>query len=99
MTKKKTEKKAVVVTTKHRGVFFGYVADDSKAPAQITLTGVRNCVYWPATVRGFLGLSVSGPLQGSRVGPSAPEMVVYDLTGIVSCTPEAVKAWETIQWA
>jgi hypothetical protein len=30
--------RAVVVTTEHKGVFFGYVADESKLPAQVTLT-------------------------------------------------------------
>jgi len=94
----KTEKKAVVVTTEHRGVFFGYVLDDSKAPAQITLSRARNCVYWAANVRGFLGLATSGPLEGSRVGPAAAEFVIYKLTSVVTCTPEAVDAWERASW-
>jgi len=45
-----TNGRAVVVTTENRGVFFGYVRDESKAPAQITLEKVRNCVYWPMQV-------------------------------------------------
>ena len=94
-----TATKAVVVTTEHRGVFFGYVLDDSKAPAQITLSRARNCVYWAANVRGFLGLASSGPLEGSRVGPPAPEFTVYGLTSVAACTPEAVEAWERASWA
>ena len=62
--------RAVVVTTKDRGVFFGYVADESKLPAQVTLTQMRNCIAWPMAVKGFVGLASSGPLQGSRVGPA-----------------------------
>ncbi len=37
--------KAVLVTTNYRGVFFGYIKNDKKLPNEITLTGVRNCLY------------------------------------------------------
>lgn len=93
------QKRAVVVTTKDRGVFFGYVEDDSRAPQQITLRQMRNCIYWPQGVRGFLGLAASGPLSGSRVGPAAQVATIYDLTGVYDCSPEAVEAWERAPWA
>lgn len=91
-------KKAVVVTTENRGVFFGYVEDERKAPEQITLSGCRNCVYWPATARGFLGLAVSGPGEGARVGPAAAETTLYKLTSISACSEEAIAAWEKAPW-
>jgi len=90
--------RAVVVTTKDRGVFFGYIKDESKAPDQITLTKMRNCVYWPMAVRGFLGLTVSGPLSGSKIGPAAPVATLYGLTGQYDCEPAAVSAWEKGTW-
>lgn len=90
--------RAVVVTTENRGVFFGYVRDESKAPAQITLEKVRNCVFWPMQVKGFLGLTVSGPLNGSKIGPAAPVTTLYKLTSISDCTDEAVKAWGDGGW-
>lgn len=93
-----SEKKAVLVTTENRGVFFGYVEDESKAPAQITLSRCRNCVYWPQAVRGFLGLTVSGPLEGSRIGPAAAETTLYKVTSVSACTPEAVERWEKAAW-
>lgn len=93
------KKKAVVVTTEARGVFFGYVVDESAAPSRITLSGCRNCVYWAANARGFLGLAVSGPLEGSRVGPAAPEVTLYGLTSISACSPEATEAWEKASWS
>ena len=34
----------VVVTTEHRGVFFGYTADTSGDV--IHLRAARNCIYW-----------------------------------------------------
>ena len=91
--------KYVVVTSKDRGVFGGYLADASKAPDQVTLLQCRNCVHWSANVRGFLGLAVTGPLEGSRVGPAAPEVALYDLTSVSVCSPEAVEAWERAPWA
>lgn len=91
-------KKYVLVTTENRGVFGGYVADDSKAPAQITLTECRNAIYWPQATKGFLGLAVSGPPQGSRVGPAAAETTLYGVASVTTCTPEAVAAWERAAW-
>jgi len=44
----------VVVTTAHRGVFFGYAGDTSGQT--IKLERARNCVYWTSDVRGFIGL-------------------------------------------
>ena len=94
-----TKGRAVVVTTKDKGIFFGYVKDESKAPAEIILTDCRNAVYYPAQVKGFLGLAATGPLHGSRIGPAAPSSRLFDLTGITDCTDEAVVQWEKGHWA
>jgi hypothetical protein len=91
--------RAVVVTTKDKGIFFGYVRDESKAPVEITLADCRNVVYYPAQVKGFLGLTVTGPTQGSRVGPAAPTCRLFDLTGIADCAPEATEQWEKGLWS
>lgn len=99
MAKVQSKGRAVVVTTKDKGVFFGYVRDESKAPDRITLTNLRNCIYWPMAVRGFLGLAVSGPLSGSKIGPAAPAATLFGLTGQYDCTPEAVAAWEKGTWS
>lgn len=96
-TKKKTER-AVVVTTEHRGVFFGIVEDDAQAPAQITLSECRNAIYWNEGIKGFLGLTVSGPKAGCRIGPAAPRTTLYKCTSISDCTPEAVAAWRAAAW-
>lgn len=96
--KTKNPGRAVVVTTEHKGVFFGLVMDESKAPNQITLANVRNCVYWPESVRGFLGLAVSGPTKGSKVGPAAQVSTLYKLTGVFDCSPAAIQAWNEAVW-
>lgn len=86
----------VLVTTAHRGVFFGY-ATDIDGPT-IRLTRARNCIYWPAGQRGFLGLASSGPLDGARIGPAA-DITLRDITCVADCTPEAVTSWERAPWA
>jgi hypothetical protein len=92
---KKPKERAVVVTTAHRGVFFGYAADTDGA--QIKLRAARNCLYWPAENKGFMGLAAMGPVKGARVGP-AVDITLRDITSIIEATPEAVKAWESAPW-
>lgn len=86
----------VVVTTAHRGVFFGY-ADDTDGET-ITLREGRLCVYWSADVRGFMGLAATGPTRGCRIGPPAT-IAVRAVTAVLECTPAAVAAWEAAPWA
>lgn len=89
----------VVVTTEFRGVFFGTIQEYDTAARTITLTDARNCIYWPASVRGFGGLSVTGPLAGSKVGPAILEIDLFGLTSVDACSDEAIKAWEAGPWA
>lgn len=85
--------KPVLITTEFRGVFFGYMKDSNKAPAEITLTGVRNCIYWQ-DCGGFLGLASSGPNAKCRIGKRVPEVTLYKVTSITPVEDGAVKAWE-----
>jgi hypothetical protein len=87
--------RAVLVTTEHRGVFFGYATDTDGAT--IKLRAARNCIYWPANNKGFLGLANMGPVDGARIGPPA-NIDLRDITCVAECTPEAVKRWEQAPW-
>jgi hypothetical protein len=87
--------KAVLVTTEFRGVFFGYIEDDKKLPEQITLTNVRNCIYWSSDVGGFLGLAASGPSSGCKIGAEVPELTLWKITSVTPVTPEAEKKWRS----
>jgi hypothetical protein len=91
---KQTER-AVLVTTSHRGVFFGYATDTSGA--MIVLRAARNCIYWPTENKGFMGLASMGPLKGARVGPAA-DIELRDITSVAECTTAAVAAWESAPW-
>jgi hypothetical protein len=86
--------KPVIVTTEFRGVFYGEIKEDSKAPAEITLTNVRNCIYWSSDVGGFLGLASNGPTRDCRIGKKVKEITLYKVTSITPVDEDAVKKWE-----
>lgn len=86
--------KPVLVTTEFRGVFFGYIKDDTKLPAEITLTGARNCRYWSSDMGGFLGLASRGPSKDCKIGPRVPEMTLYKITSVTPVESAAAEKWE-----
>lgn len=85
-----------MVTTSHRGVFFGYATKTDGAT--IKLRAARNCIYWPTNNKGFLGLANMGPVDGAKIGPSA-DIELRDITCVAECTEQAVVAWEKAPWA
>lgn len=97
--KKKSSEKAerpVLVTTAHRGVFFGYAAGKTGG-ATIALKRARLCVYWSSDVRGFMGLASNGPSPSCRIGPAA-DVELRNVTAVLEVTPEATAKWEAAPW-
>lgn len=86
--------KPVLITTEFRGVFFGFVKDDSKLPSEITLTGAKNCMYWAVSCRGFLGLAAHGPNAECRIGEEVSEITLYKITSVSNVSEEAVAQWK-----
>lgn len=97
MTKKinKTTERAVIVTTIHKGVFFGYAEDTDGA--SIKLRSSRLCVYWSVAMGGFMGLASVGPDKSCKIGPRA-DITVRDITSVIEVSPEAVAKWEAAAW-
>jgi len=93
---RKTEK-PLVVTTAHRGVFFGY-AVPSDDPT-ITLRDARMCVYWPVDTHGVCGLANAGPSIGAKISPKVSRLILQNVTSVMVCSPEAVIAWESEPWS
>ena len=87
--------RAVLVTTAHRGVFFGYATNTDGDT--IKLRAARNAIYWPAGNKGFLGLASEGPKSGARIGPPA-DIELRAITCVAEVTADAVKAWEKAPW-
>jgi hypothetical protein len=86
--------RAVLVTTAHRGVFFGYATKTDGDT--IALKSARLCVRWAGT-KGFMGLAANGPTAACRIGPAA-DIELRNITSVSEVTPDAVKAWESAPW-
>ena len=91
------ETKALVVTTKTNGVFFGYgMPTDADT---IRLEKARMCVYWSADVRSVVGLAANGPSAACRVGFAAPAIILRDVTAVIECSAEATEKFEAAPWS
>jgi hypothetical protein len=88
--------RAVLITTIHHGVFFGYLREkaDHKEKKEIKLYDARCAIQWN-TEGGFLELAGKGPNKGSHIGDRAPCVTFYDLTSVSIVHPNAVTAWES----
>lgn len=84
----------VLVTTKHRGVFFGYACQNALGGNSVTLTNCRCCLYWSRDIGGFLGLASKGPSVDCRIGTLAPlPVLLHDITSVSHVTEEAETKW------
>ncbi len=89
--------KPVIITTAHRGVFFGDLSDDqNENDKTLVLKNCRNVIYWSGR-RGFLGLAAHGPEDGSKIGSSAPHVRLHDVTSVSQCTDQAAEAFR--EWS
>ena len=95
-SKQASNERACVVTTEHRGVFFGYATDTDGET--IKLRASRLCVYWSSDVKGFMGLAANGPTKSCRIGPPA-DITLRKITAVLEVTPEAVEKWTAAPWA
>ena len=87
----------LVVTTSHRGVFFGY--GNPTTDSIIRITKARMCVYWSADVKSVLGLAATGPSKSCKVGPPVPAITLRDVTSVIEVSKEAAAKWESGFWA
>lgn len=94
-SKSSSQERAVIVTTAHRGVFFGYATDTDGET--ISLKRARNCIYWSADCKGFLGLAANGPTKSCRIGPAA-DITLRNITAVVEVSTDAVQKWEASPW-
>lgn len=85
--------KPILITTQHRGVFFGYVPEDQDMTARtMALKKARCAIYW-ATKTGVAELASVGPNEKTRVGAEADIEAIHDITAVWAVTPEAEAAW------
>lgn len=82
----------VIITTEHRGVFFGYT-DNAKEDTVVTLKNARCAIRW-ATTGGFMELADIGPNENSKIGSRAEEITLQKVTSMTKVSDRAVEAWE-----
>lgn len=85
-----TEKRAVLVTTQYRGVFFGFL--ESQDGDKVVLVRAR-CAIRFATTGGFLELAKIGPNHKSKIGTEAERIELYAVTSIADVSKEAIAKW------
>lgn len=86
----------LIVTTSHRGVFFGYAKPTSGST--VRLERARMCVYWSADMKGVVGLASYGPSDSCKIGPAAPAITLHGVTAIMEISPEAEAKWNKQPW-
>ena len=85
--------KAILVTTKHRGVFGGLVDDDQDLRANMmSLKEARMAIRW-GTTKGLMQLADSGPTSNSNISAPADIPVLHDITAVFEIKDEAWKKW------
>jgi len=89
---KNKSERPVIVTTAHRGVFFGYAVDTDGET--ISLKRSRLCLQWSADLRGFMGLASIGPNSNCKIGAPA-DITLRSITAVLEVTPEAAEKWNS----
>jgi len=85
--------KSVLVTTQHRGVFYGEVPDDQDLSEKtMALKNSRCAIRW-ATTDGVAELAKKGPNPNSKIGAAADIEALHDITAVWSVTEEAKARW------
>lgn len=86
--------KAILVTTQHRGVFYGEVPDRCDLTKRtLKLKNARCAIRWD-TKDGVAELASVGPNRNSKIGAKADIEALHDITAVWVCTPEATMAWQ-----
>lgn len=88
----KGKKIPVLVTTVHRGVFFGYISPDEMGNKTVSLKSARMAIKW-GTEKGIMELCETGPTHKSLIGSRADIASLHDVTAIFLVTDEAEKKW------
>jgi hypothetical protein len=84
----------VIITTAHRGVFFGHANPADFDKPNIRITSARNCISWSRSVGGVFGLASVGPNRECSIGATMAAVTLRDVTAVVECIEAAAKAWK-----
>ena len=88
-----TSESPVLVTTAHRGVFFGFLSSDQSRESKIVTLMRARCAIYFGTTNGFMELAATGPTSKSRIGAEAPKITLQDVTSVTEVSAEATDKW------
>lgn len=91
-----TKQVPLLVTTLHKGVFFGYGRPTQNKT--VRLTNAQMCVYWDSETKGVLGLAAQGPSANCRIGPAVPAITLQDVTSVTEASSEAAEKFKQAPW-
>ena len=85
--------KSILVTTEHRGVFYGEIDDDQDMNAKtMALKNARCAIRWETT-DGIAELAAVGPNPRSKIGAAADIEALHDITAVWAVTDGAKDRW------
>lgn len=83
-----------LITTKHRGVFAGEIAETQDlAATAMPLANARMAIRF-GTTGGVMELANTGPTGVSKIGAPADIAMLHDITGVFAITDEAWDKWQ-----
>ena len=92
-TPKAQKMKSILVTTQHRGVFYGEVPEKQDMTARtMSLKNARMAIYW-GTTKGVAELADTGPTSKSKIGAPADLPAVHDITAVWEVKDAAKAKW------
>ena len=86
-----TKERPVIVTTEHRGVFFGYAGDTTGST--IDLKRARMAIRF-GTTKGLMELAETGPTANSKISARA-DLELRKITAVFEVSEVAAKKWES----
>lgn len=83
-----------LITTKHRGVFAGEIAEDCDlSSTSLPVKNARMAIRFGTTM-GLLELAETGPTPSSRISAPADIPALHDITAVFAITDEAWAKWQ-----
>lgn len=92
VAKKRKQRRAVIVTTEHRGVFFGLMEDPSPNATEATLEDVAMVIYF-GTTEGLGQLAATGPTDKTKLSARVPKWHLRKITSVLETSDVAASSF------
>lgn len=89
---KANQTKSVIVTTEHRGVFYGKLKSYDEAKRVAVLDDALMVIYF-GTTQGLFQLGATGPTASSKLSAKVPDIRLEKTVSIIGVSAAAEEAW------